>query len=207
LANPNEVLDDALGLGVGGLAEVGREAVPGGEPDVSGGGHDDVGHDAALEAAHPVGEDDRPHPAERLEALGQQTQRRGLGLVGREADEADAAPSQDRAEDMEVALAAPVDDQVLARDRHPRPVCPAVASPGGLGPGDRPAQVAGRAVVPGRLADRQQALGADPAVGRLDPLGDERRERVGVARPGRSLRRRPVAPLDDPADRLVGRPA
>ena len=58
--------------------------------------HDDVGDDAGLEAAHAVGEDDRRHAAERLEALGQETQRGLATLIEGEAHEAHAAPDQDR---------------------------------------------------------------------------------------------------------------
>lgn len=84
LAYPTRCSTTPLDFGVGGLAEVMREAVPGGEPDVPGSGHDDVGHDAALETAHPVGEHDRRDAAEPREALGQQAERRRLGLVGRD---------------------------------------------------------------------------------------------------------------------------
>src|SRR3989304_2967052 len=50
----DEVFDDALRLRVGCLAEVGPEAVVGGEGDIARRGHDDVGDDAALEASHPL---------------------------------------------------------------------------------------------------------------------------------------------------------
>ena len=76
----HEVLDEALGLGVTGLTEVGGEAVVGREGDVARGGHDDVGHDTAPKTAHAVGEHDGGHPAERLEALREQAQRGGLVL-------------------------------------------------------------------------------------------------------------------------------
>ena len=207
LGVPDEVLDDALGLGIRRLAEVGPEAVSGGEPDVAGGGDDDVGHHAALETPHPVGEHDRRDAAELREALGQQAQGRRPALGGREPDEPDPAPGEHGAEDVQTALAAPVDDEVLGRDWQPRSIRPAITPPGGLGLGDGSAQVVGRAGVARRPADREQALGADPAVGRPHSLGDERRERVRVAWPGWSLGRRPRAPLDDPADGLVGRPA
>ena len=101
LGIPDEALHDALRLGVGGLAEVGPEAVVGGEGDVARCRDDDVGDDPALETAHPVGEHDRGHPAERLEALGEEAQGGRLGLVGGEADEAHPAPGEHGAEDVQ----------------------------------------------------------------------------------------------------------
>jgi hypothetical protein len=124
----DEVLDDALALGVRGLAEVGSEAVVGGEGDIALGGHDDVGHDAALQATHPVGQDDAGHPAEELETLGEQGEGRGLVLPLGEADEAPATPGEDGTEDLPGSLLAPVDDEVLARDGLPGAIA-ASASP------------------------------------------------------------------------------
>ena len=170
--------------------------------------HDDVGDHAALEAAHAVREHDRGHPAEGLEALGEEGKGRLLALAEGEPDEADSGPGQDRAEDVEVSLAAPVDGEVLARGCLPGPVHPALGAPGGLGDRDRPAQVARRALVPGRAGRGQEALGADPAVGRPHALGEQGRQ--GVRVPGARHRlwsRAPSAPLHDPADGLGGRPA
>ena len=208
LGIPHEVLDDTLGFGVGRLAEVGPEAVMEREGEVSGGRHDDVGDDDALETAHAVGEHDRGHTAQGLEALGEQGEGRGLGLVEGEPHEADPAPDQDRAEDVELTLHAPVDREVLARHRLPGPVHPALGAPGGLGDGDGAAQVAGRAHIPGDPRRGQEALGADPPVGRADALGEEGRQGVRVpgARQGR-WSRSPGAPLHDPADGLGGGPA
>jgi hypothetical protein len=59
------------------------------EGEIAGSRHDDVGDDPALETAHPVGEHDRGHAAQGLEALGEQREGRRLALVGREPDEAD----------------------------------------------------------------------------------------------------------------------
>jgi hypothetical protein len=115
----HEVLDDALGLGVAGLAEVGSEVIVGGECDVGGRGHVDVGGDATSETGHAVAEHDTGHAAQELEALREQTQRRGLVLVRGEAHEAPAAPGQHGAEDLQAVLLAPVDDEVLARDGEP----------------------------------------------------------------------------------------
>jgi len=178
----HEVLDDALALGIGRLAEVGPEAVVGGEREVPRRRHDDVGDDAALQAAHPVREYDRGHAAQGLEALGEQGEGRRLGLVGREPDEPDAAPGEDGAEDVEPALATPVDGEVLARHRLPGPVHPALRAPRGLGDRHRAAQVAGRAAIPGGPCRWQGALGADPAVGRPDALGEQGGQGVRVPR-------------------------
>ena len=87
LAVADESLDDALGLRVGRLAEVGTEPVVRGEPDVLGRGHDPVGDHPALQAPHPVGEDDLGCAAEDLEALGQHRHRRRGLLISGEADE------------------------------------------------------------------------------------------------------------------------
>ena len=181
-------------------------SVRGGEPDVPGSWHHHVGHDATLETAHPVGEDDGRDAAQGLEALGQEAQGRCLILAAGEPHEADPTPGEDGTEDVETALGSPVDDEVFARDGLPWSVCPAIAPPGRLGAGHRSAQVAGRARVTGRPADGPEALGADPAVSRADPLGDQRREPVGVPWPWRPIDRRPRPALDDPADGLVGRP-
>ncbi len=57
------------------------------EPDVVRGRDDDVGHDPALQAAHPVREHHPRDAAEDLEALGQHPQRGGLLLIGSEPHE------------------------------------------------------------------------------------------------------------------------
>jgi hypothetical protein len=59
---PDQVLHDPLGLRIGGLAPVRTEPVMAGEPDVLGGGHHLVRDAAALQAAHPVGQDHLGHP-------------------------------------------------------------------------------------------------------------------------------------------------
>ena len=147
----HELLHDALRLGVGGLAEVGPEAVVGGEDDVVGGRHHDAGHDPALETAHAVGEQDAGHPAEELEALREQGQGGGLILSLGEADEAPAAPGQHGTEDLHPILGAPVEDEVLTGDGLPGPITATAAVIRGLGLGHGPAQAAGRAGVSLRL--------------------------------------------------------
>ena len=203
----HEVLDEALGLGVSGLAEVGGEAVVGREGDVARGGHDDVGHDTALQAAHAVGEDDGGHAAERLEALGEQAQRRGLVLPLREAHEAHPAPGQDGTEDMPGSLLAPVDDEVLPGHRLPGSIDATVAAVLGLGRGHRPAEAAGRARVALGPQHGQEALGTDAAVALAHPRGDALTVRIGEPAPGWPFPGWPAAPLDDPAHGLVGRAA
>jgi hypothetical protein len=203
----HEVLDEALGLGIAGLAEVGAEAIMGGEGDIVGCGHHDAGHDAALEAAHAVGEQDPGHPAELLEALREQPQRRGLVLALREPDEAPAAPGEHGTEHLHAVLFTPVEDEVLAGHGLPGSIRAASAAMLGLGLGHGPAQRAVRAGVALGSAQRQQALGADAAVGALHHRGDELDDRVGEPRPRWSATCRSRAAFDDPADRLVGRAA
>jgi hypothetical protein len=45
------------------------KAIVGGEGDVSGSRHDDVGHDAALEATHAIGQHNRRNTADGLKAF------------------------------------------------------------------------------------------------------------------------------------------
>ena len=180
------------------LAEVRAEAVVGGETDVVGGGDDDVHHHAPFQAPHPVGEDHLRHSADCLEALGQHGERRLRRLVSGEPDEADAAPSEHRTEDMQRADGAPVDDEGLARRPHARPASPAVLpAPLDLGGGHQSAKVAGRTHVAGSPGLGQEALRRDPAVSYLHSLGHDVTHAVGIARPvgsGRGLG--PLCSLD-----------
>ena len=203
----DEVLDHALGFGIGRLAEVGPEAIVTGEGDVRGCRHHDVGHHPALEATHPVGEHDRGHAAQGLEALAEEAQGRRLALVEGEPDEPPAAPGEDGAEHLEATDLAPVDDEVLTRHGLPRPVRAALAAMLGLGLRHGPAQMPRGTRIALRPAEWQQALGADPAVGRADPRLDERCEPIGHLGPRWPWRRRPGPSLDEPADGLVGRAA
>ena len=57
------------------------------EPDVLTRRDDPVGDDAALEAAHPVGQHHLRGPADHLEALGEHAHRRGRLLIRGEPDE------------------------------------------------------------------------------------------------------------------------
>jgi hypothetical protein len=69
----DQVLHDPLGLRIRGMTEVGPEPVVGSEPDVVRGGDHDVRDHPTLQTAHPVREHGLGHPAEDLEALGQQS--------------------------------------------------------------------------------------------------------------------------------------
>jgi len=201
------VLHDALRFGVAGLAEVGPEAVVGREGDVAGSGHHDVGHDAALETAHAVGEQHPGHPAEELEALREHGQRRGLVLSAGEPDEAPAAPGQHGTEDLQPILLAPVEDEVLTRHRLPGSIGAAIAAMFGLGLGHGAAQRATRAAVSLGTAERQQALRADAAVGALHLRRDEPEDRVGDPGSCRAFGLWSAASFDDPPHGLVGRAA
>ena len=63
----------------------------GGEAHVAGGGHHDVGDDAAFQAAHPVRQHLARHPAQGLEAFGQHRQRRLRPLISGEPHEPEPA--------------------------------------------------------------------------------------------------------------------
>ena len=140
----DQVLDDALGLGVGPLAEVRPRSEVGDEAHVVGSGDDEPGHRCALQAPHAVGEEGPRHSADRLHALGERGHGRlGSKVVG-EVHEAEPAPGQHRAEDEQGTDLPPVEHQHVARCPHARPASPMVAdTPRRLGLGHRPAQIAG----------------------------------------------------------------
>lgn len=177
----------------------------GSEGDISGCGHHDVGDDPAVETAHAVGQRDAGYPAEQLEALGQQRERRGLVLTFGEAHEAPAAPGEDGTEDLVSVLLAPVEDEVLTGHRLPGPVDTPRAAVFGLRGGHGTTERSRRAGIAGGPAERQQALRADAAIAGLHPRGDERQVWVGDLRSGWPLERWPRAAFDDPAHGLVGR--
>ena len=156
-----------------GLAKVGTEAEVRREPDVLGVRHDDVRHDAGLETAHPIGEDHRGHAAEGLEALGQEAERCFATLIQCEADEAHPAPDEHRAEEVQRAVLAPVDRQMLAGRREPRAVHPPSAAPLLLAFVDQPTEVAPRPRVPRGASEGQEPLGRDPSVGRGELLAHD----------------------------------
>jgi hypothetical protein len=204
----NQRLHHALGLRVGGLAEVGPEAVVAGEPHVVGVRDHHVGHHPCLQAGHAVGEHHPRHAAQRLQTLREQPKRGLAPLVTGEAHKPHPAPGQHRAEDLQTRLGAPVDHQVLAWGGQPGPEGAPPAAPVGPDRGDRPAEVARRALVAGGPGLRQQPLGGDAPVGLRDPAGDQVGHQVGVAWPSgrpRPLPQRPLAmALDDAAHGLVG---
>ena len=71
----DEVLDEALGLGVVALAEVGPEPVVGREPHVVRGGDHQPRDRRALQAPHAVGQHGGGDTAERFEARGERSRR------------------------------------------------------------------------------------------------------------------------------------
>jgi len=81
---PDQVLHDALGLGVGGLTKIRTEPVVQREPNVITCRDHTVGDDPTLQAAHPVGQHDLGCPAQLGEALTQHSQRGGGLLIGGE---------------------------------------------------------------------------------------------------------------------------
>jgi hypothetical protein len=205
----HQVLDHAFRLRVRGLAEVRTKPVVRGEAHVLRMGHHHVGHRAGFEASHPVGEHHCGNATQLLEALGEHAQCGLAALVGGEAHEAVAAPGQHRAEDLQLPLLAPVDDQMLARVRHPGPIHPSPLTPLGLDRRHGAAEVACRAGVPRRSSARQQPLGGDPSVGGGHALMNQIPRRIGVVhRPRRSPIRElaELLTLDDLLDRLVGGP-
>jgi hypothetical protein len=111
----DQMLDDALRLGIRRFAEVGPEAVAEREADVLRVRHDHIGDGRRAQARHPVGDHDRRHPARLLEALRQQSQHRLPAPIRGEADEAPARPGQHRAEERERPLLSPVDHEVTPR--------------------------------------------------------------------------------------------
>ena len=129
----DEGLHHPLGLGILRLAEVGTEPVVSGEAHVVRVRHDEPCDRGRLQAPHPVRQHHRRHSARRLEALGQQAKGGGAPLVGGEAHEAEPAPRQHGAEDLQPVLGAPVDHQVLAGFGHPGAEHAAPPAPGDLG--------------------------------------------------------------------------
>jgi hypothetical protein len=134
-------LHHAFGLRVGGLAEVGPEAIVGGQTHVVGMWDDHVGHHCGLQAGHPVGEHDLRHASQHLQALGEQAHGGLAALVTGKAHEPPAAPGQHRTEHLQARLGAPVDHQVLARRRQPGPQGAPASAPVSPDRSDRAAEV------------------------------------------------------------------
>ena len=180
----DEVLDDALRLRVGRMAEVGTEPVVGGEADVVRCRDHHVGHDPTFEAAHPVSEHLGRGTADRLEALGQHRHRRRRGLVAGEAHEPEPAPRHHRAEHLDPAgQGAPVDHHRLARRPHRRAALTTVRRPPRLLLlGDEPPEVPWRPRVAGRPRRRQQPLRRDPRPRPGDSAATSIAYAVGVLR-------------------------
>ena len=79
-----QMLDNALRLGIGTVAEIGVETVMGREPHVIRCRDNDISDHTAFETAHPVSQDLGRNPADRLKGLGNHRQRgRGLLISGK----------------------------------------------------------------------------------------------------------------------------
>ena len=205
----DQIFHDPFRFRVRGLAEIRPEPVVRREPHVLPGGHHDVGHDAAFQAAHPVRQHLAGYPAQDLEALRQQRQRRGRPLIGGEPDEPEPAPGQHRAEHVQPALGAPVDHEVLTRRPHRRAAAPVMLPPPQrLLLRDQAAEVPVRPGIPRGPGGGQQPLGRDPAQRLLHAFGHKRGHAVVVAA-SRCPRRRGAAgllPGDHPPHGLMRGP-
>ncbi len=201
----DEVFDEALGLGIRGLAEVRPKAVVGGEAHVVRHRDDEVRDHRALEAPHAVREYDLRHPAEDLEALREERQRRLPPLVVREAHEAEAAPGRDRAEHVQAGLDTPVDREHFARCPDPRTTSAVVSlSKAVLLLCDEAAEVARRAGVTRRERLGEQALRGDATVRAGDAGPDNLRDILIVVAARLWLCVALLVRLDDALHRLVG---
>ena len=130
--------------GSAGLAEVGPEAVVGGEGDIARCRHDDVGHDATLETAHAVGEHDRRAPRRAARS----TRRAGASVVAWSSRSAKRTKRQrlqasTAQKTLQPVLLAPVEDEVLAGDGLPGSIDAPCATMLGLGVGDGPPEASG----------------------------------------------------------------
>ncbi len=96
----------------------------------------------------------------------------------------------------------PINDQVLTRHRHPRKIRAPLQLPRRFRRRHRAAQVARGARVAGPLDDRQQALGADPAIAGAHPIGDQPLDHGCVAHHVARLALGAVASTHQPLDRL-----
>jgi hypothetical protein len=201
----DQMLHDPLRLRVPALAEVRPEPVVSGQPHVVRRRDDHVGDHAALQTCHPVGQHHLRHPAQLLQALREQREGRLRPLIGGEPHEPVAAPGQHRAEQVQPALAAPVDDQHLPGRPHRGPAAAVMAGPpGALLRRDQPPEVPRRTRIARGPGRRQQPLGRDPTPGLVHPSGHQLSHRVEVALPPPALRTLTTRtmPLDDPPDRL-----
>ncbi len=186
-------LHDALGLRIGGLAEVRPEPVVRREPHVVRRRDHPVRDHAALQARHPVREDHLRHPAHDLEALREHAQRRGRGLIGGEPHEPEPAPRHDRAEHVQPELDTPVDHQMLTRrpDRRPAARRPRlITTPSTLRVRDQPPEVPVRPLVARRPSDRQQPLRGDPPLRRGHLPAHQVTYDLSVGHPGLACRHR-----------------
>ena len=111
--------DDALGLQVVGVTEIGGESVMACQPDIFGCRYDDVGDHAAFQARHPISQHPGRDTPDRGQRLGDQRQRGGRPLIGGERHEAPPGERQHRAEQKQPRRGfSPVDHQILTRRPH-----------------------------------------------------------------------------------------
>ena len=186
----NQVLDDALRLRVSRMAEVRSEPVVGREPDVVRRRDHHPGNDAALQAAHPIGQDLRGDTAQGVEAIGEHRQRRRRRLIPGDTDEPHTRPGEHRGEHLQPARQqTPVDHQRLARHPHRRPplMTTDLATDLPLHPGHEPPEVAVRPRIAGRACRRQQPLRRAATVRFADQIEHDRADPIGVLRHRRPL--------------------
>ena len=180
----------------------------GGEGDVPGCRHDDVGHDAALETAHPVGEHDAGHAAERSRSTRRAAPASSPGSRRPRTARSASGSRPARRRRRGGRPPAPVDDEVLARDRQPGPIGRGVAAIGGLGlrrPRGAGCAPSPRSRRPEQSGSRRLAL-IRPSVASTRSAISSASGSVALGRGGRSTGGAGAA-LHDPADGLVGRPA
>src|ERR1035437_9790363 len=151
-----------------------------------------IRRDPTLQAAHPVGQHNLGCAAHLGEALAQHGQRGGGLLVAGEPYEPPPRPRQHGTENVDPALGAPVDDQVLTRGPHRRPAAAMVVDPPGLL--GRCDQAAGGPIPPGApQAMPRSPPGAHPA-GRRPRWWSIRQAFLAAAARRRKFRSEPVYP-------------
>ncbi len=170
----DQVLDYPFRFGVVALTEIRAEPIVQGQADIGRRGHHDVGHDAALQAAHPVGQHHPGHRPEGFEAAGQHLKGGRGALIGGKTHEPPTRKGHHSAEDVQAPLRAPVDGEHLAGGPHPRPAAPVVIGPPGpLGPGHQAPEVTGRARITSGCGRGQETFGGYAGRGLGHPSCDD----------------------------------
>ena len=163
----------------------------GGEADIVRARHHHVRDHPRLQTAHPVGEHHGRDAAERLETLHQHLEGRGRAFVVGEPDEPHPGPGQHRAEHVQPGQHAPVDQQRLTRQPHPRPAAPVMITPPFLlRLRNQAAEVPGRPDIARHPGLRQQPLRRHPPRRLLHPGGDQLGHLVVVVAPILPLHRK-----------------